>query len=109
MALEDFCEVMAAMRRDGASLESVVRTLIDKGATEIDLIRVVKRVEDVGVRRAAELIYATGVVPPKDTQLTITIPEGHSLEEYFSSSEREEMPPRSSGEPDQPCGGREGG
>lgn len=63
------------MKAAGAPLRDIVRALLDQDATRLDIVRVVKRTENVDVRRARELTDATGLLPPDPGPLTVVVPQ----------------------------------
>jgi hypothetical protein len=68
-------ELGDSMAGDGATLRAILRALLDEGATDLDLVRVAKRIERVSFKRARELVDDSGLVTPGPKQVTIIVPE----------------------------------
>jgi hypothetical protein len=70
-----FYKIAASMKAGGASLDSILRDLLDQGASDLDVVRVVKKVEDVSLPQARELISRTGLSGSGSRKLTAIIPD----------------------------------
>jgi hypothetical protein len=68
-------ELGASMAETGSSLHAILRVLLDEGATDLDLVRVTKRIERVSFKRARELIDDSGLVAASPKQITMIVPE----------------------------------
>lgn len=72
---EHLYELAGSMEADGAPFPAIIRSLLDAGASDLDLVRVTKKVKGVGLVGARDLIDASGVISSGPRQLTIIIPE----------------------------------
>lgn len=64
-----------SLKNEGESWRAILEDLRSAGAHNLDLIRVVKKTDDVGVGAAVKLIEDSGL-PDFDATLTIIVPEG---------------------------------
>jgi hypothetical protein len=68
-------ELGASMAGAGESLHAILRVLLDEGATDLDLVRVTKKIERVSFKRARELIEESGLIMVGPKQVTMIVPE----------------------------------
>lgn len=77
----------AALKTGGESLRTILEALRADGASPLDLIRVVKRIEKVDVGVAVRHIQESAL-PDFDAGFTIVVPEGDPwYEQIFGASE----------------------
>jgi hypothetical protein len=84
---EDLYEIARLAKEEGASLAIMVRRLVDAGATEVDLVRVVKRIENVSFGQAAEFLRVVGASSSQSKGITIVVPDGHTWDDWVRSLE----------------------
>jgi hypothetical protein len=75
---EEFFSTAASLKELRKPLRDILEQLRVNGASSVDLIRVVKRIENVRVGDAVRLIEGSGL-PNFDASLTFVIPEGDPL------------------------------
>lgn len=68
-------ELGTSLEDEGASLNDILRVLLDEGATDLDLVRVTKKIKRVSFKHARELIDDSGLVADGPKQLTIIVPK----------------------------------
>jgi hypothetical protein len=89
----------ASLKKHGESLRAILEDLRGAGATNFDLIRVVKWTEDARVGAAVRLIEDSGL-PDFDASLTFVVPEGDPLYDEAVASFDEQRGQRDSTERD---------
>lgn len=69
-----YVEAALKLKRRGVPLRAIVQALIADGATVLDLVRVVKEIENTDVGTAQRLINETGLLP-EPLGLVVVVPE----------------------------------
>lgn len=82
------------MNSNGADLIHIGRQLLAAGATQLDLVRVVMKIEGVGAGEARRLLESAGVVSAGAGPLTVVVPKDDPwYDELIRSQPNEEPAP----------------
>jgi hypothetical protein len=88
---QHFFEVALTMRSNGEDLGRIGQRLLADGATPLDLVRVVRKIEGVEVGEARRMLESAGVISDGAAPLTIVVPEDDPwYDELIRSQSNEE-------------------
>jgi len=87
---ERYIEAAVELRSRGVPLRGILETLLADGATALDLVRVVKRIEDADVGTAHRLIDETGLLP-EPLGLVIVVPDEDPWYDLLFDAEEGEL------------------